>query len=125
MEQGVLHLSLIRVEFIFTGHNCYLTHFNASFYWQVRHDFEGVPGWEAVDELAAFLVGLNRTITALSVGESDEVLRLYERLYEADKTPPKYPRMNKQKRQPTVLAGMWRASRKRSKSAQGQQAAER
>ncbi|KAK0139240.1 hypothetical protein N1851_024171 [Merluccius polli] len=38
-------------------------------------DGRGVAGWEAVDALAGYLVGLNRTITALSNAEVAEILR--------------------------------------------------
>ncbi|RXN24414.1 hypothetical protein ROHU_006177 [Labeo rohita] len=40
-------------------------------------DSRGVLGWEAVDVLAAYLVGLNRTITALSSQEEADIVQLY------------------------------------------------
>ncbi|XP_076577715.1 uncharacterized protein LOC143314537 [Chaetodon auriga] len=86
-----------------------------------RCDPEGIPGWEAVDALAGYLVSLNRTITALSNSEIAEILRLYSCLDPIDKSPTKYTLKSKRK----TLPGPWRASRKRSGSAPGQQAAER
>ena len=71
--------------------------------------------------LAGYLVGLNRTITALSNGEVAEILRLYAFLNVYDQTPTRYTFKTKK----TTLPGPWRASRKRSGSAPGQQAAER
>ncbi|KAJ4944759.1 hypothetical protein JOQ06_013299 [Pogonophryne albipinna] len=62
-----------------------------------------------------------RTITALSVGETDDIVRLYSKLHQMDKQPTTYS-LKFQKR---TLPGPWRASRKRSGSAPGQQAAER
>lgn len=78
-------------------------------------------GWEAVDALAAYLVGLNRTITALSLQEEAEIVRLYMALNPMDKVPSKYGKRAKK----NTLTGPWRASRKPSGSAPGQQAAER
>ncbi|TDG96380.1 hypothetical protein EPR50_G00240070 [Perca flavescens] len=86
-----------------------------------RCDPRGIPGWEAVDALAGYLVSLNRTITALSNSEIVEILRLYSSLDPIDKSPTKYSMKSKKK----TLSGPWRASRKRSGSAPGQQAAER
>ncbi|XP_041658918.1 uncharacterized protein LOC121519885 [Cheilinus undulatus] len=86
-----------------------------------RCDARGFPGWEDVDNLAEFLVSLNRTITALSAGEVNEIVRLYFLLHPMDKSPTKYTLKSKKK----TLPGPWRASRKRSGSAPGQQAAER
>ncbi|CAL8241287.1 unnamed protein product [Gadus morhua 'NCC'] len=86
-----------------------------------RCDPSGIPGWEAVDALAGYLVSLNRTITALSNQEIADILRLYSSLDGIDKSPTKYSLKNKK----TTLPGPWRASRKRSGSAPGQQAAER
>ncbi|XP_073724498.1 uncharacterized protein [Misgurnus anguillicaudatus] len=86
-----------------------------------RCDARGIPGWEAVDALAGYLVGLNRTITALSNAEVAEILRLYSHLSAFDKTPTSYSLKSKKQN----LSGPWRASRKRSGSAPGQQAAER
>ncbi|XP_041824833.1 uncharacterized protein LOC121629265 [Melanotaenia boesemani] len=86
-----------------------------------RCDPRGIPGWEAVDDLAGYLVNLNRTITALSNAEKTEILRLYSCLDATDKSPTKYSLKTKK----TTLTGPWRASRKRSGSAPGQQAAER
>ncbi len=84
-------------------------------------DSRGVLGWEAVDALAAYLVGLNRTITALSSQEEADIVQLYMALHAMDKVPSKYSQRVKKK----TLPGLWRASRKRSGSAPGQQAAER
>ncbi|KAI4806404.1 hypothetical protein KUCAC02_017230 [Chaenocephalus aceratus] len=86
-----------------------------------RCDSRGVQGWEAVDDLAKYLVLLNRTITALSVGETDDIVRLYSKLHQMDKQPTSYSLKSKKR----TLPGSWRASRKRSGSAPGQQAAER
>ncbi|RXN26736.1 Carboxyl-terminal PDZ ligand of neuronal nitric oxide synthase [Labeo rohita] len=86
-----------------------------------RCDSRGVPGWEAVDNLAGYLVSLNRTIIALSTNEIAEILRLYSCLHAIDQSPSKYSLKCKK----NVLPGPWRASRKRSGSAPGQQAAER
>lgn len=66
-------------------------------------------------------MNLNRTITALSATETAEIVRLYSRLHKLDKSPSKYSLKSKKK----TLPGPWRASRKRSGSAPGQQAAER
>ena len=87
----------------------------------IRCDSRGVLGWEAVDDLAKYLVQLNRTITALSVVETDEIVRLYSKLHQMDKQPTTYSLKSKKK----TLPGPWRASRKQSGSAPGQQAAER
>ena len=84
-------------------------------------DSRGLPGWEAVDNLSAFLLNLNRIITAFSTEEEDEVIALYSSLNRLDKKPTKYSQKSKK----TTLPGPWRASRKRSGSAPGQQAAER
>lgn len=84
-------------------------------------DSRGVLGWEAVDALATYLVGLNRTITALSSQEEANIVQLYMALHAMDKVPSKYSQRVKKK----TLPGPWRASRKRSGSAPGQQAAER
>ncbi|CAB1435054.1 unnamed protein product [Pleuronectes platessa] len=46
-----------------------------------RSDVRGFPGWEVVDKLAGYLVNLNRTITALSASETDEIVRLYSSLH--------------------------------------------
>ncbi|CAB1452427.1 unnamed protein product [Pleuronectes platessa] len=86
-----------------------------------RSDARGFPGWEVVDKLAGYLVSLNRTITALSASETDDIVRLYSSLHAMDQTLTKYSLKCKRK----TLAGPWRASRKRSGSATGQQAAER
>lgn len=90
--------------------------------WQdSRCDPRGIPGWEAVNALAAYLVSLNRTITALSNSEIAEILRLYSCLDPIDKSPTKYSLKSKK----NTLSGPWRASQKRSGSVPGQQAAER
>ncbi|XP_057204598.1 uncharacterized protein LOC130563187 [Triplophysa rosa] len=86
-----------------------------------QRDSRGVSGWEAVDALAAYLVGLNRTITALSSQEEANIVQLHMALHAMDKMPSKYSQRVKKK----TLPGPWRASRKRSGSAPGQQAAER
>ncbi|ROL44116.1 Zinc finger BED domain-containing protein 1 [Anabarilius grahami] len=84
-------------------------------------DSRGVLGWEAVDALATYLVGLNQTITALSSQEEANIVQLYMALHAMAKVPLKYSQRVKKK----TLPGPWRASRKRSGSAPGQQAAER
>ncbi|XP_030850896.1 uncharacterized protein LOC105441414 [Strongylocentrotus purpuratus] len=86
-----------------------------------RCDARGIPGWEAVDRLAGYLVTLNRTITALSTTEAAEIVRLYSKLDQLDKSATKYSMKTKKKQ----LTGRWRAPKKRSGSAPGQQAAER
>lgn len=87
----------------------------------VRCDARGVLGWEAVDALAENLVGLNRTITALSSQEEAKIVHLYMALNPMDKMPSKYGKRAKK----NTLTGPWRASRKPSGSAPGQQARER
>lgn len=52
-------------------------------------DSRGVLGWEAVDALAAYLVGLNRMITALSSQEEANIVQLYMALHTMDKVPYK------------------------------------
>ena len=54
-----------------------------------QRDARGVVGWEAVDALAAYLVGLNRTITALSAKEEVDIVQLYTALLAMDKAPSK------------------------------------
>ncbi|XP_039530313.1 uncharacterized protein LOC120480957 [Pimephales promelas] len=82
-------------------------------------DSRGVVGWEAVDALAAYLVGLNRTITALSAKEETDIVHLYTALHAIDKTPSRYTQ------KASASGGPWKAPRKPSGSAPGQQAAER
>ncbi|XP_062305991.1 uncharacterized protein LOC134010140 [Osmerus eperlanus] len=86
-----------------------------------RCDSRGVLGWDAVDDLAAYLVGLNRTITALSSKEEADIVHLYMALPAMDKEPLRFG----QKARKKTVAGPWRAPRKPSGSAPGQQAAER
>ncbi|MED6256064.1 hypothetical protein ATANTOWER_019118, partial [Ataeniobius toweri] len=86
-----------------------------------RCDSRGFPGWEAIDNLAEYLLSLNRTITALSNTEMAEIMQLYSALHAMDKRPSKYTMKSKKR----TLPGPWRASRKHSGSAPGQQAAER
>ncbi|XP_041658916.1 uncharacterized protein LOC121519883 [Cheilinus undulatus] len=62
-----------------------------------RCDARGFPGWEDVDNLAEFLVSLNRTITALSAGEVNEIVRLYFLLHPMDKSPTKYTLKSKRR----------------------------
>ncbi|KAG7224678.1 hypothetical protein INR49_011432, partial [Caranx melampygus] len=50
-------------------------------------DLRGVVGWEAADALAAYLVGLNWTITAFSVKEEAYIIHLYKSLHAMDKAP--------------------------------------
>ncbi|KAJ3582061.1 hypothetical protein NHX12_015938, partial [Muraenolepis orangiensis] len=59
-------------------------------------------------------------MTALSTAEIAEIVRLYSTLNDVDKARSKYLKCKK-----STLLGPWRASRKRSGSAPGQQAAER
>ncbi|KAJ8333470.1 hypothetical protein SKAU_G00414780 [Synaphobranchus kaupii] len=84
-------------------------------------DARGFPGWDAVDNLAEYLVSLNRMITALSTAETAEIVQLYSSLHAMDQPPSKYTLKSKKKN----LPGPWSASRKRSGSTPGQQAAER
>ncbi|XP_030219179.1 uncharacterized protein LOC115548574 [Gadus morhua] len=86
-------------------------------------DSRGVPGWDAVDALAAYLLGLNRTITALSAKEEADIVRLYAALHAMDRKPSRYTQ--KAKKKSHASGGPWRAPRKPSGSAPGQQAAER
>ncbi|XP_073667879.1 uncharacterized protein [Paramisgurnus dabryanus] len=86
-------------------------------------DSRGVVGWEAVDALAAYLVDLNRTITALSAKEAAYIVNLYTALHAMDKKPLRYTQ--KAKKKAHASGGPWRAPRKPSGSAPGQQAAER
>ncbi|XP_056456676.1 uncharacterized protein LOC130390633 [Gadus chalcogrammus] len=53
-------------------------------------DSRGVPGWDAVDALAAYLLALNRTITALSAKEEADIVRLYAALHAMDRKPSRY-----------------------------------
>ena len=53
-------------------------------------DSRGVPGWDAVDALAAYLLELNRTITALSAKEEADIVRLYAALHAMDRKPSRY-----------------------------------
>ncbi len=55
-----------------------------------QYDSRGVVGWEAVDALAAYLLGLNRTITALSAKEEADIVHLYTALNAMDKAPSRY-----------------------------------
>ena len=86
-----------------------------------RSDSRGVLAWDAVEDLAAYLVGLNRTITALSSKEEADIVHLYMALPAMDKEPVRFG----QKARKKTVAGPWRAPRKPSGSAPGQQAAER
>ncbi|XP_038164156.1 uncharacterized protein LOC119798668 [Cyprinodon tularosa] len=52
-----------------------------------QRDSRGVVGWDAVDALAAYLVDLNRTITALSAKEEADIVHLYTALNAMDKAP--------------------------------------
>ena len=47
-------------------------------------------GWDAVDNLAGYLVGLNRTITALSMKEEEDIVQLYTALHDMDKKHSRY-----------------------------------
>ncbi|XP_038137046.1 uncharacterized protein LOC119780874 [Cyprinodon tularosa] len=88
-----------------------------------QRDSRGVVVWDAVDALAAYLVDLNRTITALSAKEETDIVHLYTALNAMDKAPSRYTQKAKKKAHAT--SGPWRAPRKPSGSAPGQQAAER
>ncbi|KAE8292620.1 hypothetical protein D5F01_LYC09992 [Larimichthys crocea] len=63
-----------------------------------QSDSRGVVGWEAVDALAAYLVDLNRTITALSVKEEADIVRLYTALHAMDKAPSRYSPKSQEER---------------------------
>lgn len=67
---------------------------------ETTYDSRGVPGWEAVDKLAEYLVSLNRTITALSTAEVTDILRLYSSLLPMDKAPCKYTLKSKKRNLP-------------------------
>ncbi|XP_041483787.1 uncharacterized protein LOC121430546 [Lytechinus variegatus] len=84
-------------------------------------DHRGIPGWKAIDKLAAYLVSLKRDITALAGSDEHQIIRLYNLLDEADKAPFVYGPKSRRR----SLQGPWRASRKRSGAAPGVQAAER
>ncbi|KAK0152989.1 hypothetical protein N1851_005364 [Merluccius polli] len=86
-------------------------------------DSRGIVGWDAVDALSAYLVGLNRTITALSAKEEADIVHLYTALHAMDQKPSSYTQ--KARKKGRASGGPWRASRKPSGSAPGQQAAER
>ena len=47
-------------------------------------------GWDAVDALSAYLVGLNRTITALSAKDEADIVHLFTALHAMDKKPSRY-----------------------------------
>ena len=87
----------------------------------IHIDSRGQPGWESVDALAKYLVALDRSKTALSASEAKRIVALFKELHEVDKAPIKYDAKSKKR----SLTGSWRASRKRSGTAPGQQAAER
>ncbi|XP_047215677.1 uncharacterized protein LOC124864806 [Girardinichthys multiradiatus] len=61
-----------------------------------RCDSRGFPGWEAIDNLAEYLLSLNRTITALSTTELAEIMQLYSALHAMDKRPSKYTLKSKE-----------------------------
>ncbi|XP_027132529.1 uncharacterized protein LOC113745221 [Larimichthys crocea] len=63
-----------------------------------QSDSRGVVGWEAVDVLAAYLVDLNCTITALSVKEEADIVRLYAALHAMDKAPSRYSQKGQEER---------------------------
>ncbi|CAL8340966.1 unnamed protein product [Boreogadus saida] len=86
-------------------------------------DSRGVVGWDAVDNLAGYLVGLDRTITALSLKEEADIVQLYTALHDMDKKHSSYTQKARKKGQ--ASGGPWRAPRRPSGSAPGQQAAER
>ncbi|XP_059897824.1 uncharacterized protein LOC132449938 isoform X3 [Gadus macrocephalus] len=86
-------------------------------------DSRGVVGWDAVDNLAGYLVGLNRTITALQLKEEADIVQLYTALHDMDKKHSSYTQKARKKGQ--ASGGPWRAPRRPSGSAPGQQAAER
>ncbi|XP_030206291.1 uncharacterized protein LOC115539503 [Gadus morhua] len=75
-------------------------------------DSRGVPGWDAVDALAAYLLALNGTITALSAKEEADIVRLYAALHAMDRKPSRYTQ--KAKKKSHASGGMWRAPRKPS-----------
>lgn len=53
-------------------------------------DSRGVAGWEAFEALAAYLVGLNRTITAFSAKEEADIFNLCTALHAMNKAPSRY-----------------------------------
>ncbi|CAL8372051.1 unnamed protein product [Arctogadus glacialis] len=61
-------------------------------------DSRGVVGWDAVDNLAGYLVGLNRTITALSLKEEADIVQLYTALHDMDKKHLSYTQKARKKR---------------------------
>ena len=84
-------------------------------------DSRGFPGWDAVDNLAAYLITLDTTKTALSNEDAVRIVELYNKLCNYDKSPTKYASKSKR----SVLTGPWRASRKRMDPLPGVQASER
>ncbi|CAL8234303.1 unnamed protein product [Boreogadus saida] len=85
-------------------------------------DSRSVVGWDAVDNLAGYLVGLNRTITALSLKEEVDIVQLYTALHVMDKKHSSYTQ--KARKKGKASGGPWRAPMRPSGSAPGQQAAE-
>ncbi|XP_078657398.1 uncharacterized protein LOC144903286 isoform X1 [Branchiostoma floridae x Branchiostoma belcheri] len=88
-----------------------------------RDDAQGVPGWDAVDNLAAYLLSLDLSATALSAAEAKNIVALYAKLSDCDKGVTKYKR--KAKRGVVRQGSMWRASRKRDAPTPGVQGCER
>ena len=72
-----------------------------------------------MNNLASYLVGLDRDAKALTVREATDIVNLYNLMSPHDREPPKYS--VKAKKQPTG----WRASRKESGSAPTKKASER
>ncbi|CAL8315662.1 unnamed protein product [Arctogadus glacialis] len=70
-----------------------------------------------------YLVGLNRTITALSLKEEVDIVQQYTALHVMDKKHSSYTQ--KARKKGKASGGPWRAPRRPSGSAPGQQAAER
>ncbi|KAK2920520.1 hypothetical protein Q8A73_000005 [Channa argus] len=65
-----------------------------------RCDYSGFLGWETVDDLAAYLVGMNRMITALATKEEGDIVCLYTALHPMDKAPTKYSQIARRKTVP-------------------------
>lgn len=68
-----------------------------------------------MDGLAAYLVDLDTSVTALSTADTEMIVQLYDKLHECDKTTTKYTLKSKKE----LLLGPWRASRKGSGATPG------
>lgn len=58
---------------------------------EVATDFNSIPGWDRMDELASVLVNCNSWLS-LKQSESNQIVCLYKDLMEYDKRPLKFDR---------------------------------